>query len=174
MHVQASIIKTFCTEVERRLCEFGDNCWGSALDLRRRRRQHVGAVNFLYRQNVSIRLPAARRESSATSSRRKASACRATARNNDHGTQAQGKRAIVTGATWHRACHCRHWRRKASISGSAPARDAVREPLLPYGDRGRACGRAVDVADGDATRRWVREVCGTSAASTSLSPMRAR
>ncbi|HEX2592398.1 MAG TPA: acyl-CoA dehydrogenase family protein [Rhizomicrobium sp.] len=56
MHVEASIIKTFCTEVERRLCEFGDELMGldSALTFDAGVDNTIGAVNFLYRQNVSI------------------------------------------------------------------------------------------------------------------------
>src|SRR5262249_28851536 len=56
LHVEASIIKTFCTEVERRLCEFGDELMGleSALTFDAGVDNPVGAVNFLYRQNVSI------------------------------------------------------------------------------------------------------------------------
>ena len=56
IHVEASIIKTFCTELERRLVEFGSELLGaeSALIFEECADPIVGAVNFLYRQNVSI------------------------------------------------------------------------------------------------------------------------
>jgi len=56
LHTEASIIKTFCTEVERRLVEFGAELLGpqAAMTLDSGADQIVGALNFLYRQNVSI------------------------------------------------------------------------------------------------------------------------
>lgn len=56
LHVEASVIKTFCTEVERRLVEFGAELLGpeAALTFDAGADSIVGAVNFLYRQNVSI------------------------------------------------------------------------------------------------------------------------
>lgn len=56
LHVEASVIKTYCTELERRLTEFGSELLGplAGLTLDADADPIVGAVNFLYRQNVSI------------------------------------------------------------------------------------------------------------------------
>ena len=56
IQVEASVIKTFSTEVERRLVEFGAELLGAkaALGFEAEPNSVVGAVNFLYRQNVSI------------------------------------------------------------------------------------------------------------------------
>ena len=56
LHVDASVIKTFCTELERRLVEFGVELFGedAVLTFESTPERVVGAVSFLYRQNVSI------------------------------------------------------------------------------------------------------------------------
>jgi 3-oxocholest-4-en-26-oyl-CoA dehydrogenase alpha subunit len=56
LHVEASVIKTFCTELERRLVEFAAELLGAkaALTFSESVDPLVSAVNFLYRQNVSI------------------------------------------------------------------------------------------------------------------------
>ena len=56
VHVEASVIKTFCTELERRLAEFGAELVAAQASCTFEGAEDpiIGAVNFLYRQNVSI------------------------------------------------------------------------------------------------------------------------
>jgi len=74
----------------------------------------------------------------------------------------KGKRAIVTGATRGigRAIADALAAEGVDIGICARSETAVREAVASYSDRGiRACGRSVDIADGDDLKRWVREVC---------------
>ncbi|HEX2592397.1 MAG TPA: SDR family oxidoreductase [Rhizomicrobium sp.] len=74
----------------------------------------------------------------------------------------KGKRAIITGATRGigRAIADALAAEGVDLGICARSASAVRDAVASYGNHGvRVCGSAVDIADGDSLKGWVRTVC---------------